>query len=107
MKKDKSLLLLFYKEFQTRDDWPLLESERWFYTEFTILERRVDVKIWFIHNGMLERWGSVWAVVILGIDSSEEDAEEESYSSVEDESGLQAVFEFFREKFKEEFSFIE
>ena len=60
-----------------------------------------------IHNGMLERWGSVWAVVILRIDSSEEDAEEESYCSVEDESELQAVFEIFREKFKEEFSFIE
>ena len=56
---------------------------------------------------MLERWGSVWAVVILRIDSSEEDAEEESYCSVEDESELQAVFEIFREKFKEEFSFIE
>lgn len=44
-------------------------------------------------------------VVILKVDDSEEDSEEESYVSVDDEATLTAVFEIFKEKFKEEFNF--
>ena len=44
-------------------------------------------------------------VVILKVDDSEENADEESYVSVDDEATLSAVFEIFKEKFKEEFNF--
>lgn len=44
-------------------------------------------------------------VVILKVDDSEENSEEESYVSVDDEETLTAVFEIFKEKFKEEFNF--
>ncbi len=44
-------------------------------------------------------------VVILKVDDSEENEDEESYISVDDEATLTAVFEIFKEKFKEEFNF--
>lgn len=44
-------------------------------------------------------------VVILKVDDSEENEDEESYISVDDETTLTAVFEIFKEKFKEEFNF--
>lgn len=45
-------------------------------------------------------------VVILKIEASESD-EEESYISVDDEEVLNTVFEMFKEKFKDEFNFID
>lgn len=44
-------------------------------------------------------------VVILKLDTIGEDAEEESYIGVEDEDTLQAVFNIFKDKFKDEFDF--
>lgn len=44
-------------------------------------------------------------VVILKVDDSEENSDEESYVSVDDEETLTAVFEIFKEKFKDEFNF--
>ena len=44
-------------------------------------------------------------VVILKVDDSEENNDEESYISVDNEETLTAVFEIFKEKFKEEFNF--
>ena len=46
-------------------------------------------------------------VVILKLDSIDEDAEEESYIGVEDEDTLQAVFNIFKSKFKDEFDFVD
>ena len=43
--------------------------------------------------------------VILKLDTIDEDAEEESYIGVEDEDTLQAVFNIFKDKFKDEFDF--
>ena len=43
-------------------------------------------------------------VVILKVEDSG-DEEEESYVSVDDEETLNAVFEIFKEKFKDEFNF--
>lgn len=43
-------------------------------------------------------------VVILRLEETESD-EEESYVSVDDEATLTAVFEIFKEKFKDEFNF--
>lgn len=44
-------------------------------------------------------------VVILKVEDG--DTEEENYVSVDDEDTLMAVFEIFKEKFKDEFTFAE
>ena len=44
-------------------------------------------------------------VVILKVDDSDENSDEESYISVDDENTLTAVFEIFKDKFKDEFNF--
>ncbi len=46
-------------------------------------------------------------VVILKVEDTDDDEEEESYVSVEDEEILNKVFEIFKEKFKDEFNFID
>ena len=46
-------------------------------------------------------------VVILKVEDTDEDSEEESYVSVEDEDTLNKVFEMFKEKFKDEFNFVD
>lgn len=45
-------------------------------------------------------------VVILKVEDTE-DEETESYVSVDDEDTLQKVFEIFKDKFKDEFNFID
>jgi len=45
-------------------------------------------------------------VVILKVEDTDSD-EEESYVSVDDEETLNKVFEIFKEKFKDEFNFID
>ena len=46
-----------------------------------------------------------WEVVILQVDYTDPDSEEEHYLGVEDEETLQAVFAIFKEKFKDQFDF--
>lgn len=46
-------------------------------------------------------------VVILKVEDSDEDSEEETYVSVDDEEILNKVFEIFKDKFKDEFNFVE
>ena len=47
-------------------------------------------------------------VVILKVeDSDDEDSDEESYVSIEDEDILNRVFEIFKEKFKDDFDFVD
>ena len=46
-------------------------------------------------------------VVILKVEDTDEDSEEESYVSVEDEEVLNKVFEIFKEKFKDDFDFVD
>ena len=45
-------------------------------------------------------------VVILKLEDTESE-DEESYVSVEDEEVLNKVFEMFKEKFKDEFNFVD
>ena len=45
-------------------------------------------------------------VVILKVEDTE-DEEEDSYVSVDNEETLNAVFEIFKEKFKDEFNFVD
>ena len=47
-------------------------------------------------------------VVILRLeDNDDEDSDEESYVSVDDDEILNRVFEIFKEKFKDEFDFVD
>ena len=46
-------------------------------------------------------------VVILKVEDVEDDPDMETYVSIDDEDTLNAVFEMFKEKFKDEFSFID
>lgn len=46
-------------------------------------------------------------VVILKLEDTDENSEEESYVSVEDEDTLMKVFNIFKEKFKDEFDFVD
>ncbi len=46
-------------------------------------------------------------VVILRLEDTEDDSDEESYVSVEDEEVLMKVFNIFKDKFKDEFDFID
>ena len=46
-------------------------------------------------------------VVILKLEDTDEDAEEESYVGVEDEEILIKVFAIFKEKYKDEFNFVD
>ena len=46
-------------------------------------------------------------VVILKVEDTDEDSDEESYVSVEDEEVLMKVFNIFKDKFKDEFNFVD
>ena len=46
-------------------------------------------------------------VVILKVEDTDEESDEESYVSVEDEEILMKVFNIFKEKFKDEFNFVD
>ena len=46
-------------------------------------------------------------VVILKVEDTDDDAEEESYVSIEDEEILNKVFDIFKEKFKDDFDFVD
>ena len=46
-------------------------------------------------------------VVILKVEDTDEDSEEESYVSVEDEDIFNKVFEIFKERFKYDFDFVD
>ncbi len=46
-------------------------------------------------------------VVILKLEDTDDESEEESYVGVEDEEILNRVFSIFKEKFKDEFDFVD
>ena len=46
-------------------------------------------------------------VVILKVEDTDEDTDEESYVSVDDDETLNRVFEIFKEKFKDDFDFVD
>ena len=46
-------------------------------------------------------------VVILKLEDTDEEAEEESYVSVDDEEVLMKVFNIFKDKFKDDFNFVD
>ena len=46
-------------------------------------------------------------VVILKVEDTDDESEEESYVSIDDEEILNKVFEIFKEKYKDEFNFVD
>ena len=46
-------------------------------------------------------------VVILKVEDTDDDSDEESYVGVEDEEILNKVFAIFKEKYKDEFNFVD
>ena len=56
-----------------------------------------------------EFWSSVKPNEILmkALEDSEEDSDQESYVSVENEETLMKVFNIFKDKFKDEFDFVD
>ena len=46
-------------------------------------------------------------VVILKLEDTDDETEEESYVGVEDEEILNKVFEIFKDKYKDEFNFVD
>ena len=46
-------------------------------------------------------------VVILKVEDTDSDSDEESYVGVEDEEVLNRVFQTFKDKFKDEFDFVD
>ena len=46
-------------------------------------------------------------VVILKLEDTDEESDEESYVSVEDEDTLMQVFNIFKDKFKDDFDFVD
>lgn len=46
-------------------------------------------------------------VVILKVEDTDDETDEESYVSVDDEATLNEVFEIFKEKFKDDFNFVD
>ena len=46
-------------------------------------------------------------VVILKVEDIDEDTEEKSYVSLEDEETLNKVFQIFKERFKDDFDFVD
>ena len=46
-------------------------------------------------------------VVILKVEDTDSDSDEESYGGVEDEEVLNRVFQAFKDKFKDEFDFVD
>ena len=46
-------------------------------------------------------------VVILKVEDTDDDTDEESYVSVDDEDTLMQVFNIFKDKFKDEFDFVD
>lgn len=46
-------------------------------------------------------------VVILKVEDTGDDSDEETYVSVDDEETLNKVFEIFKEKFKDDFNFVD
>ena len=45
--------------------------------------------------------------VILKVEDTDDESEEESYVSIDDEEILNKVFEIFKEKFKDDFDFVD
>ena len=46
-------------------------------------------------------------LVILKVEDTDEETDEESYVSIDDEEILNKVFEIFKEKFKDDFDFVD
>lgn len=90
-----------------RDNIIVLNDEDGFSTEFEFLDLvELDGAEYVVLFPVEDAPDDPGEVVILKVESTE-DPDEESYVGVEDQNVLDAVFEIFKEKFKDEFDFAE
>lgn len=90
-----------------RDNIIVLNDEDGVSTEFEFLDLvELDGAEYVVLFPVEDAPDNPGEVVILKVESTE-DPDEESYVGVEDQNVLDAVFEIFKEKFKDEFDFAE
>ena len=90
-----------------RDNIIVLDDEDGVSTEFEFLDLvELDGAEYVVLSPVEDDPDDPGEVVILKVESTE-DPDEESYVGVEDQNVLDAVFEIFKEKFKDEFDFVE
>lgn len=90
-----------------RDNIIVLNDEDGVSTEFEFLDLvELDGAEYVVLFPVEDAPDDLGEVVILKVESTE-DPDEESYVGVEDQNVLDAVFEIFKEKFKDEFDFAE
>lgn len=90
-----------------RDNIIVLNDEDGVSTEFEFLDLvELDGAEYVVLFPVEDALDDPGEVVILKVESTE-DPDEESYVGVEDQNVLDAVFEIFKEKFKDEFDFAE
>lgn len=90
-----------------RDNIIVLNDEDGVSTEFEFLDLvELDGAEYVVFFPVEDAPDDPGEVVILKVESTE-DPDEESYVGVEDQNVLDAVFEIFKEKFKDEFDFAE
>ena len=90
-----------------RDNIIVLNDEDGVSTEFEFLDLvQLDGAEYVVLFPVEDAPDDPGEVVILKVESTE-DPDEESYVGVEDQNVLDAVFEIFKEKFKDEFDFAE
>lgn len=90
-----------------RDNIIVLDDEDGVSTEFEFLDLvELDGAEYVVLSPVEDDPDDPGEVVILKVESTE-DPDEESYVGVEDQNVLDAVFEIFKEKFKDEFNFVE
>lgn len=88
-----------------RDNIIVLNDEDGVSTEFEFLDLvELDGAEYVVLFPVEDAPDDTGEVVILKVESTE-DPDEESYVGVEDQNVLDAVFEIFKEKFKDEFDF--
>ena len=75
--------------------------------EFLDLVELDDEEYVVLLPGLEENEEDEGEVVILKVEDTDNESDEESYVSVEDEEVLNKVFEIFKEKFKDDFDFVD
>ena len=98
----------FNGENEELDNIVILNDENGEEVKFEFLDLiELDDEEYVVLLPMVEDDEEEGEVVILKVEDTDEDSEEESYISVEDETVLNKVFEIFKEKFKDDFDFVD
>lgn len=88
------------------DNRIILNDENGKETEFAFLDLIAYEDEMYVVLLPVEENDEAGEVVILRLEETEND-DEESYASIEDEDTLTAVFNIFKDRFKDEFNFVD